>query len=83
MIDEFLLFFEKGISGKIEPFEFSIKLEDFIADQYDGMYKENPHLTDYLSEVIPDITEPMELGMNPTNFYNELKNVKKKILEML
>jgi hypothetical protein len=79
MIDNFFAFLSDGLSRKINPFEFSLDLEKYLVDNYELMYQENPNLTVIANDEIPDITEQMEPGMDPTNFYKQLNAVKQKL----
>lgn len=81
MIKDFIDFLNKGIEGDIEAFRFSIRLEDYLIDNYDKMLAENKELTDYANEVLPDIAEQMEPGMDPTKFISELVRERDYMIE--
>ncbi|QFR24093.1 nitrogenase subunit molybdenum-iron protein alpha [Schleiferilactobacillus harbinensis] len=75
-IDKFLAFLNKGLGGNPGYFHFSTDLEDYVARYYDDMAAENRKFADYVSDVIPDVTEPMEPGMDPTEFYKQLRRIR-------
>lgn len=81
-MDEFLKYIEKGLSGSIEYFQFSIDLEHYLVDNYDKMYSDNKNATVYLNDLLPDETEKMEPGMDPTEFYNKVRVIVEKSKEL-
>lgn len=82
MIKNFFDYLDRGLSGEIDPFIFSIDLETYLVDNYDEMYKENPRLTLLANDEIPDIAETMEPNDDPAEFYRELNNIKNQLIEL-
>lgn len=74
-IDKFMKFFNRGLNGSPEYFQFSKDLEDYVVDHYDAIHAENPKFADYIGDNISDVTEPMEPGMDPTDFYRKLRKI--------
>lgn len=81
-INLFWEFYEKGLSKEVDFFEFSVDLEDYIGENYEEIAKENETLAYYAADIIPDICEPMEPGMDPTEFYQQLEKLKAELLAM-
>jgi hypothetical protein len=79
MIDNFFEYLLKGQLDNKDPFDFSIELEEYLVENYEAMYLENPYLTNLANEEIPDITETMEPGMDAINFYRQLDVVYQKL----
>lgn len=73
---------ENGLSGKVSPIDLVNQLEDFIdsPEMYDELYEVNPKLGALIADDIFDITEPMEPGMDTSDFFLKLKEHKEKII---
>lgn len=56
-------------------YEFSVILEDALADDYDELYKEQPKATEILADETPDICASAEPGMKP----KEIEEFKKRL----
>lgn len=56
-------------------YEFSVILEDALADDYDEMYKEQPKATESLADEVPYICASVEPGMVP----EEIEEFKRKL----
>ena len=82
-INKFFEYLDFGMSGKVDYFDFSVDLENYLVAHYDEMYAEHPKLTYYASDIIPDVTEQVEPGMDPTEFYEQIKKIKDDLLMML
>ena len=59
-------------------YEFSVILEDALADDYDAMYKEQPKATKILANETPDICASAEPGMSPAQIEAFKKKLKKE-----
>ena len=58
--------------SKMNGLDFSFYLEDYLCDNYDQMYEEDPDLTEMLNENIPEICSIMEPGMEDGVFKDKL-----------
>ncbi|OTN76733.1 hypothetical protein A5886_001812 [Enterococcus sp. 8G7_MSG3316] len=77
-MNNFFKYIEKGLSGEIDFFKFSIDLEHYLVDHYEEMCSENKEATLYLNDILPEETEKIEPGMNPSNFYEQVKKIVEK-----
>lgn len=71
LLNEMDLFFKGKSQYNSEVF--SLFVEDFLCDNYDAMYSENPEVTELLNEDIPEICAIMEPGLDDTEFKEKLK----------
>ena len=71
------------IEGNYDPLEFSMDLEDFFANHYDEMERENKNITDYFNEDLPEICAEYEHGEDPTDFKAKVKEQYDKALLLL
>lgn len=57
MIEQVFKQIDKFLKGKhhLSVMDFSLYMEDFLVDNYDEMYLENPILTEEINENLPDI----------------------------
>ena len=59
--------------------DFSLFLEDFLCDNYDEMYAENPKLTKLMNEELPEICATVEHGDDGSEFKRLLLDEIKRI----
>ncbi len=69
MIQRALDMMKRFLNHEIEQFSFSINMEKFLVDHYDEMYQENPGLTEFLNEELPDICATGEPGEDFPEMY--------------
>lgn len=81
-MEKFFGYIQKGLTGQIDYFEFSMGLEQYLVDHYDEMFEMNPIATEYLNDKIPDETEKMEPGMDPSTFYENIRKIVEKSKEL-
>lgn len=73
MIQQALDMIRQFLNGAYDPMQFSLDMEEFLNDQYDAMHEENPNLTEFLNEDIPELCAECEPGMDFTEFRQKIE----------
>ena len=75
MIEKVFHMFRQLFQGEYDPYQFTLDMEMFLFDHYDEMNAENPGVTRFLNEDVPDICAEGERGMDFTDIISRLKKI--------
>lgn len=82
-MDEVIEMLENLISGKADALDFSIAFPDKLIEKYDEMYSTNQKFTIEINDIMPDICDVMEPGMEPTRFIAAVKEEYERVKSYL
>lgn len=64
---------ERLFYGKYNPLQFSCDMEDYFADNYDEIERENQAIATIFNIDVPELCSEGEPGFDPTHMINGLK----------
>ena len=71
------------VDEDVNEYELSSQIEDYVHNNFLGIYKENHELAIFFYDVVLDICEQIEPGLEGTKFWEEIVDAYNKIIHIV